>query len=276
VFEEIPADQVPPGRQLLGCKWVYKRKRNEDGVIVKYRARVVALGFRQKAYGSYVPEETYSPVVAKDTLRLFLSTAAKQNMPIFQADVKAAFLQAHLNEVIYMRAPEGYRQQNAQGNEVVYKLKKAIYGLKQASACFWNAIRTHLSGQGFKSVTGDPCLMRKDLPNGEQILVCLYVDDVTYAVTSEAVGNAFLEDLKKAFVIGEGEGGPIKWLLGIAIKQDLTAGTVTMCMSSVIHQLANLLLTEEERTRSSSVLMPIQQEPLKILSQREVVASDFD
>ena len=78
---------------------------------------VVAQGFAQRAYDSYNPEETFSPVVHKDTLRLFLSVCAAKNLRIYQADVKAAFLQAPLSERIYMRAPPGYSSVNEGGEE---------------------------------------------------------------------------------------------------------------------------------------------------------------
>ena len=109
---------------MLGCKWIYKRKRDKDGSISRYRARIVALGFRQKAFDSYRPDETYSPVVSKDSLRMFLSISAKENLTIYQADVKATFLQAPLKEVIYMTPPHGTDRVNNEGEKVIWRLKR--------------------------------------------------------------------------------------------------------------------------------------------------------
>ena len=275
VFEEIDRSSIPRDRQILGCKWVYKRKRDQHGNIVRYRARVVALGFRQRAYDSFVPEETYSPVVSKDTLRLFLSICAKNNLTIYQADVKAAFLQAPLKEEIYMKAPAGYV--NSKGEtDVIFKLKRAVYGLKQASSCFWSAVNDHLVRIGFHSLTGDPCLFQKTLSNGKRILVCCYVDDITYAVEEAADGEAFLEEMRQRFFIGKDEGKPIEWLLGMSIKQDVVAGTVHMNMSSMIDKLANLILDDNERRKASSVRTPMLVTPLTKADVRTVPASQFD
>ena len=92
-------------RQILGCRWVYKRKVNKHGVVVRHRARLVAEGLLQKPFDSLNPDETYSTVVHKDSLRLFLSVCAAENLRVYQADVKTAILQAPLEEKIYVRAP---------------------------------------------------------------------------------------------------------------------------------------------------------------------------
>jgi hypothetical protein len=78
VYERVPKSAAGK-RHILGCKWVYRRKRNRLGEIIRYRARLVAQGFRQKAYDSFDPDGTYSPVVHKDTLRLFLAVSAALN-----------------------------------------------------------------------------------------------------------------------------------------------------------------------------------------------------
>jgi hypothetical protein len=95
-------------------------------------------------------------------------------------------------------------------------LYKAIYGLKHASNAFWNAIHPHLIKKGFESILGDPCLFRRVAPDGSVILVCTYIDDVTYAVFSQKAADSFLSKLREGFVIDEVEGKPIEWLLGMA------------------------------------------------------------
>jgi hypothetical protein len=275
VFDEVTKGSIPRDRQVLDCKWVYKRKRDKDGFISRYRARVVAMGFRQRAYDSFIPEETHSPVVSKDTLRLFLSICAKKNLTIYQADVKAAFLQAPLKEEIYMRAPPGFRE-GLGDQEVIWKLKSAVYGLKQASACFWTAVHQHLVKLGFHSLTGDPCIFQKNFEGGRKMIVCCYVDDITYAVDNKEVGDTFLNEMRQRFFISEDEGKPIEWLLGMAIKQDVDAGTVSMNMSSMIDKLANLILTNEERVSAINVRTPMIVTPLVKLAEREVSVEQFD
>ena len=109
VYKRLPKSAAG-NRQILGCRWVYKRKTNKFGEVYRYRARLVAQGYRQREHGSFDPDKVLSPVVHKDTLRLFLSISAAENLRVFQADVKAAFLQAPLDERIFGRAPPGSQQ----------------------------------------------------------------------------------------------------------------------------------------------------------------------
>ena len=118
-----------------------------------------------------------------------------------------------------MRAPPGYSGVTANGEEEILELSSAIYGLKQSSACFWSAVHKHLTGHGFTSILGDPCLFRKLLPNGKEILVCTYVDDLSYGVSDSAIADAFLAQLRERFAIDEGEGAEIDFLLGLEIHQ---------------------------------------------------------
>ena len=82
VYRRVPKSAAR-GRQVLGCRWVYKRKVNKFGQVCRYRARLVAQGFLQRAFDSYQPDETYSPVVHKDTLRMFLSLCAAEDLEVY-------------------------------------------------------------------------------------------------------------------------------------------------------------------------------------------------
>ena len=104
VYERVPRSAAQ-GRQILGCKWVYKRKTGKHGEVTRYRARLVAQGYRQKEWDSFNPDEISSPVAHKETLRTFLSTATGLDLEVYCCDVKAAFLQSYLSEKIYLKAP---------------------------------------------------------------------------------------------------------------------------------------------------------------------------
>mmetsp|Transcript_37940 Transcript_37940/g.76675 ORF Transcript_37940/g.76675 Transcript_37940/m.76675 type:complete len:1384 (-) Transcript_37940:372-4523(-) len=275
VFSKVPKSAAR-GRQILGCKWVYKRKVNKHGEVYRYKGRLVAQGFAQRAYDSYNPDECSSPVVHKDSLRLFLSVCAAQNLSVYQADVKSAFLQAPLSERIYMRAPPGYSSTTAEGEEEIIELRQAVYGLKQSSAAFWTAINAHLTSLGFTSLVGDPCVFRLVLPNGKIILACTYVDDVTFGVPDVEARDEFMKMLRARFVIDEGEGAPVEWLLGMAIHQDLAAGTIFMNMEMAITKLAHGILTPEEIAKSTSVRTPMLVTPLSKLKERETPKETFD
>jgi hypothetical protein len=277
VCDWVPVTEVwENDHQLLVGIWVNKVKLNKHMEIDKYRSRFVVCGNHQREGDSYDADEISSPVVHKDSLRTFLSLAAGSDLKLFQADVKAAFLQAPLNESIYVKAPQGYERTNEDGVEMVMKLTSALYSLKQAAACFWNAMSEHLISLGYESTIGDPCLFKRVLDDGQIILLCVYVDDITYAVPDDDVAAMVLAELRQRFVIGEGEGMPIEFLLGIAIHQDLNAGTVKLDMEMMITKLAQKLLTPEEMVKSRNVHTPMLTTPLEKSETRTVPKSEFD
>jgi hypothetical protein len=275
VFRKVPKSAAK-GRQILGCKWVYKRKVNKLGEVVRHKARLVAQGFAQRPYDSFNPHEVSSPVVHKDSLRLFLSVSAAQGLRVYQADVKNAFLQAPLSERIYMRAPRGYSSSTETGEEEIVELKHAIYGLKQSSASFWTAMNAHLTSLGFVSLLGDPCVFKLSLPNGKVILACTYVDDITFSVTDVQTRDLFMDMIRKRFTVDQDEGEPVEWLLGMAIHQDLDQGSISMNMEMAITKLAHGVLTTEELAKSKSVHHPMLVTPLVKLKEREVPKEAFD
>jgi len=275
VFKRVPKSAAK-SRQILGAKWVYRRKVNKLGQVYRHRARLVAQGFLQRPYDSFQPDETYSPVVHKDTLRLFSSLCAAENLRVFQADVKAAFLQAPLRETIFIKAPPGFQSRSADGEEEVLELENAIYGLKQSGNCFWEAMRTHLVSNGFTSLMGDPCLFRKIMPDGKVILACTYVDDITYGVTNQATADDFLSMLRSRFVIDEGEGAPIDFLLGMAVHQDLQKGTIRLDMEMAITKLCMGILTKEELAKAALEPTPMLVTPLLKSIERTVPKETFD
>ncbi|GKA64586.1 zinc finger, CCHC-type containing protein [Tanacetum coccineum] len=119
---------LPPGCKPLGCKWIFKRKMKVDGIIDKFKARLVIQGFRQKEGIDYF--DTYAPVARITTIRLLLALSAIHNLVIHQMDVKTTFLNGDLDEEVYMKQPEGFFMPD--NEHKVCKLVKSLYGLKQA------------------------------------------------------------------------------------------------------------------------------------------------
>ena len=102
VYQRVPKSAAGT-RQLLGCRWVHKRKVSKLGQVCRYRARLVAQGFLQRAYDSYQPDETFSPVVHKDTLRLFLAVCAAENLRSLSSGCESSFL-AGASSGVYLYA----------------------------------------------------------------------------------------------------------------------------------------------------------------------------
>ncbi|KAI9201324.1 hypothetical protein LWI28_021677 [Acer negundo] len=124
---------LPDGVKPIGCKWIYKRKRGEDGKVETFKARLVAKGYTQKKGVDY--EETFSPVGMFKSIQILLSIAAYFDYEIWQMDVNTTFLNGNLDESIYMMQLEGFRSPDQE--QKVYKLQRSIYGLKEASRS-WN------------------------------------------------------------------------------------------------------------------------------------------
>jgi hypothetical protein len=169
---------LPEGKNVVGRKWVFKVKRDENGCVQRYKARLVAQGYTQAEGVDY--SEVFSPVIRNTTIRSLLALSNAKNWEVHQMDVKTAFLQGNLEEEIYMRQPDGYVNKELPNH--VCKLKKSIYGLKQSARCWNNAIDTFLKSSGYKQMESDPCLYMKSIrdQNGviKFVILSIHVDDI--------------------------------------------------------------------------------------------------
>lgn len=202
---------LPEGKKSIGVKWVYRSKFNEKGEFQKHKARLVAKGYVQQHGIDY--GETYAPVAKLDTVRAVLAVAAENRWPVYQMDVKSAFLNGILNEEVYVDQPPGYE---ISGRErMVYKLKKALYGLKQAPRSWYSRIDAYLIKNGFIRSKNEPTLYIKNDQHGKMLIICLYVDDMIYT------GNLEIDEFKlvmeKEFEMTDL--GLMKYFLGIEVSQ---------------------------------------------------------
>ena len=113
---------LPKGRKAIGCRWVLQVKKNQDGIIKQFKARLVAKGFSQKYGVDY--KKAFAPVAKLTSIRIVLSMAAKYVPTLHQMDVKTAFFNGVLYEVIYMQQPEGYVDDDKQSH--LCKLKQSL------------------------------------------------------------------------------------------------------------------------------------------------------
>lgn len=170
---------LPPGKKLVGCKWLFKIKYTENRAVDRYKARLVAKGFTQTEGLDYF--ETFAPVAKMATLRLLLTLASKKNWVLKQLDVVNAFLHGTLEEEVYMALPPGYSPPATvlaqfPNQRLVCHLVKSIYGLKQAPRRWFVALTNALLQFGFTQMVSDSSLLRFE-KNKSVAFLLIYVDD---------------------------------------------------------------------------------------------------
>lgn len=203
---------LPPGRKAISLKWVYKLKKNTDGEIVKYKARIVARGYVQKKGIDY--EEVFAPVTRLETVRLLLALAAKNGWEVHHLDVKSAFLNGELLEEVYVSQPVGFVQENQRHK--VYKLLKALYGLKQAPRAWYARLNKCLKNLGFTKCPHEHAVYTKRKGN-EFLIVAVYVDDLLVTGSSMENVNKFKKEMNKEFEMTDM--GKLSYYLGIEVNQ---------------------------------------------------------
>lgn len=137
--------ELPPGRKPIELKWIYKIKRDANGQIVKYKARIVAKGYVQKQGIDF--EEVFAPVTRLETIRLLLALAAKNSWEVHHLDVKTAFLNGEILEEVYVTQQEGFIKRGRE--HLVYKLLKALYRLRQAPRAWYSKLNKSLVDLSF-------------------------------------------------------------------------------------------------------------------------------
>lgn len=163
---------LPPGKNIVDSKWIYKIKFKPNGDVECYKARLVARGFTQIEGEDF--HETFAPVAKLVTMRCLISIAAAKGWSIHQLDVNNAFLHGDLKEEIYMKIPQGFAKG---GDTRVCKLKKSLYGLRQESRNWYYKFTSALTKIGFYQSRADHSLFI--YKRGEIFLsVLIYVDDV--------------------------------------------------------------------------------------------------
>ncbi|GJT84147.1 ribonuclease H-like domain-containing protein [Tanacetum coccineum] len=155
---------LPFRKKAIGTKWVFKNKRDERSIVVKNKARLVAQGFRQEEGIDY--DEVFAPVARIEAIRLFLAFASFMGFPVYQMDVKSAFLYGTIKEEVYVHQPPGFVDP-AHPNKV-YKVIKALYGLHQALRAWYETLSSFLLKNGFRRGTNDKTLFIK--MNNEDII----------------------------------------------------------------------------------------------------------
>ncbi|GJZ26018.1 putative ribonuclease H-like domain-containing protein, partial [Tanacetum coccineum] len=177
---------LPSGKRAIGTKWVFKNKKDERGIVIRNKARLVAQGHRQEEGIDY--EEVFAPVARIEEIRLFLAYASFIGFLVFQMDVRSAFLYGTIEEKVYVTQPPGFKDPDHPNK--VYKMVKALYGLHQAPRAWYETLANYLLGNGFKRGKIDQTLFIKN-QKGDILLVQVYVDDIIFGSTNKELCTGF-------------------------------------------------------------------------------------
>uniref|UniRef100_A0A2N9GN46 CCHC-type domain-containing protein n=1 Tax=Fagus sylvatica TaxID=28930 RepID=A0A2N9GN46_FAGSY len=189
--------ELPNGVKAIGCKWVFKTKKDSLGNIERYKARLVAKGFTQKEGIDYT--KTFSP---------------------------------YLEEEVYMKQPEGFP--SSDGEQLVCKLKKSIYGLKQASRQWYLKFHNVISSFGFVENIMDQCIYQK--VSGSKIcFLVLYVDDILLATNDKGLLHEVKQFLSKNFDMKDM--GEASYVIGIKIHRDRFQGILGLSQETYINKV---------------------------------------
>lgn len=189
-----------PEHNVLGCKWVYRLKHDENGTITKHKARLVANGMHQ--IDGVDVQETFAPVIKPSTIRLVLFIVVSNGWKLRQLDVSNAFLHGHLQENVFMSQPPGFRDEIYP--DYICHLKKSLYGLKQSPRAWFKRLRDFLLEVSFKEGLSDSSLF-------------IYIDDIIVPSSSEPNIDLIVARLADEFSIKDL--GSLIFFLGIHVSR---------------------------------------------------------
>ncbi|GJY74280.1 retrovirus-related pol polyprotein from transposon TNT 1-94 [Tanacetum coccineum] len=202
----------PFGKNVIKLKWLWKNKKDEDQTVIRNKARLVAKGYAQEEGIDF--DESFAPVARLEAVRIFVAYAAHKSFPIYQMDVKTAFLNGPLKEEVYVAQPDGFVDPDHP--DKVYRLRKALYGLKQAPRAWYDELSKFLISNGFTKGIIDPTLFT--IKYGEDILlVQIYVDDIIFGSTNPKFSKRFEKLMHGRFEMSLM--GEMKFFLGLQIHQ---------------------------------------------------------
>ena len=239
--------RLPKDRTAIPCKWVFKKKINKEGKVERYKARLVAKGFRQIEGIDY--DEVFAPTAKYKSLRIVLAIANELDYEIVQMDVETAFLNATIDEEIYMEQPEGFH--SGDKNEVL-QLLKAIYGTKQAPNRWNKTLNEFISRKlKYKRCQSDPCVYVRMSKNGNVMIIIVFVDDIisAYHTNDEQEWQQFKNRFMKEYKMKDL--GNAEWILGMRITRDRKNGTLTIDQEVYVKKVLNEFNMQECKTVST-------------------------
>jgi hypothetical protein len=224
-----------PWMNVVSSVWAFKRKRYPDGSLRKLKARICARGFEQIEGVDYF--ETFAPVVQWMTVRLVLIMTILLNLENKQIDYTAAFLQAPLDHDVYVEMPKLF---GVTGK--VWKLQRAIYGLKDAPRAYFLHTKNKLEDLGFRQSDADPCLFISPT-----VICLIYVDDALFVYKSPEEVNILTTKMKEIGLLFEEE-SDVAGYLGVLIDRDPDNDTITLRQSGLAQRIVEALHLDDDTT----------------------------
>lgn len=233
--------KLPEGRETAGGRWVYSIKNDIDGHD-QYKARFVAKGYCQRAGIDY--GETFSPTANLTSIRVVMQKAAQDDLILHQMDVKTGYLHAPIDRDIYMEQPEGYEKE---GEKLVCKLEKSIYGLKQSGRNWNEMLHTCLVNDNFTQNPTDHCVYTKESKEAGKVIVVIWVDDLIIAASN----NESLEKVKNMLStrFKMKDLGSLKHFLGMDFSQ--SDGCVKVSQKRYVEKILERFNMQECRIRET-------------------------
>ncbi|HEV7736915.1 MAG TPA: reverse transcriptase domain-containing protein [Chlamydiales bacterium] len=245
---------LPEGREAVGCRWVYATKTDSDGNFASAKARLVAQGMTQIPGIDYF--DITSPVARFDSLRIFLAVVNHLNYELEMMDVKGAYLNAKLEEEIYLKQPPGYED----GTNRVLLLLLALYGLKQAGRKWHEKLKGELLSLGYIQSKADECVFIRNIKDDTH-LILVYVDDLGLAANTPAGLKQIKAELHALFEMTEL--GELTKIVGIKVTRDREAGTLMISQEPYIDLILNRFNMTECHPVSTPMMKNIRLEPTK-------------
>ena len=244
--------EAPADANIVSSKFVFRLKRDEHGNITKYKACLVAHGFTQKFGIDYFDTRVW--IVRWETIRNLLAQAASRGSVIHQADVKNAYLNAEIKEDIYVELPPLYTDfrplpPHLPPKRAVCKLKKGLYGTKQAGRGWYMKLRDTFIKLGYKVSTANLGVFYRFSGPDKYTIVAVATDDLTIIAESNESAQLIKDKLNQHFELVDL--GEIKWLLGVHIVRDLENRTISLGQQSYIDEIIKRFSLEDARPIST-------------------------
>ncbi|CAI7908820.1 unnamed protein product [Closterium sp. NIES-54] len=222
-------DEVPPlGANVVDGMWIFRVKRPPGSPPV-FKARYVARGFSQRE--GFDLFQTFTPTPKMTTLRVLLHVAARRDYELHSLDFFTAFLQGSLDEEVWLRRPSAFTSTFPPRTK--WRLRRPVYGLRQAPGEWHDTLRSTLSDLGFQPSSADPSLFVRR--GSTPLFVVVYVDDLVFATADRAALAGVKLELQKRHACTDL--GELRHYLGLQITRDRAARTITLSQSHMVQQV---------------------------------------